>query len=54
MPGASILPKPMMHILPYLKKLAFPPISAKFTFFASYFDHDAFMLHALHVLDVHE
>ena len=45
---------------PYFRKMyTFPPISAKFMFFClvyvffipPYFDHDAFMHHALHVLD---
>src|SRR6218665_97680 len=47
-------PKPMMHIgySHISTKCINSIISAKFTFFASsYFDHDAFMHHALHLMD---
>src|SRR6218665_444989 len=48
--GVSILPRPMMQI-------AYSPISAKFCFISDLLcfpllDHDAFIHHALHVLDV--
>src|SRR6218665_625307 len=61
--GASIPFKAMMHIAysPYFRKMyKFPPILFKFPYFyliyffsSPYFDHDAFMHHALHVLDAH-
>src|SRR6218665_280657 len=47
-------PKLIMHIAysPYFRKIyTLPPIFVQFTFFAPLFDHDAFMNHALHVLD---
>ena len=52
-------PKPMMHIALFPQNLQFLPILVQFTFFlpnlrvltSPYFDHDAIMHHALHVLD---
>ena len=52
----------ILYIPPYFQKIyKFPPIFAQFRFFCwpyvsllpTYFDHDAFMFHALHVLDSH-
>src|SRR6218665_491680 len=58
-------PKPMMHIelSPYFPKICNSPIFAEFMhfplfsfnlrffFFSPYFDHDAFMHHASHILN---
>src|SRR6218665_1771993 len=60
--GTSIpsISSKVIHLSTYFRKIyQFNPISTKFTFFGliyvfllpPYFDHDAFMHHALHVLD---
>src|SRR6218665_279640 len=52
--GTSIHPKPMIAYSPYFSKIYKFPVHYlhSFSFLAtSYFDHDAFTHHALHVLD---